>query len=179
MDILCRFRVYRVAFTADIEKVFLMVSVAQKDCNVLRFLWVKDAFEDQFEIIELKFTRVVFGVASSPFLLNATRRYHLEQYEQTQPHLVKKLCRSISVDDLVSGTDNEDQACQMFLHSKEMLKDGGFNLRKFRSNSALVQARVNLDANSEPSFHKHRLTLESEETYTSSTLENEQKLHSG
>ena len=179
LGILCRFRVHRVAVTADIEKVFLMVSVARKDRDALHFLWVKDAFADQLDIIELRFTRVVFGVSSSPFLLNATIRYHLEQYEQTQPDLVKKLCRSIYVDDLIFGADDEDEAGQMFLQAKEILKDGGFNLRKFHSNSALVQARVDPTASSEPSFHGPGLTVESEETYTSSTLGPGQKLHSG
>ena len=38
MDIILRFRVHRVALAADIEKAFLMVSMAEKDRYVLRFL---------------------------------------------------------------------------------------------------------------------------------------------
>lgn len=38
LDILLRFRLYRVAVTADIEKAFLMVSVAEEDRDVLHFL---------------------------------------------------------------------------------------------------------------------------------------------
>ena len=38
LDILLRFRTHRVALTADIEKAFLMVSVAKRDRDVLRFL---------------------------------------------------------------------------------------------------------------------------------------------
>ena len=41
-DILLRFRVHRVAVTADVEKAFLMVSMAEKDRDVLCFLWVDD-----------------------------------------------------------------------------------------------------------------------------------------
>ena len=37
-----RFRSFRVALTADIEKAFLMISVAESDRDVLRFLWVDD-----------------------------------------------------------------------------------------------------------------------------------------
>ena len=37
-DILLRFRLHRVAITADIEKAFLMVSVASKDRDVLRYV---------------------------------------------------------------------------------------------------------------------------------------------
>ena len=42
IDILLRFHVHKVALTADIEKAFLMVSVAEEDRDVLRFLWVED-----------------------------------------------------------------------------------------------------------------------------------------
>lgn len=124
------------------EKAFLMVSMAKKDRDVLRFLWVDDVFADQPNIIELRFTRVVFGVSPSPFLMNATIRHHLDQYHHKQPDLVKKLHRSMYVDDLVTGADNEEQAWQLFTSAKATLKDGGFNLRKFCSNSISLQAKI-------------------------------------
>ena len=72
LDILLRFRAHRIPLTGDVEKAFLMISVAEQDRDVLRFLWFNDATQDDPDMIELKFTRVVFGVSSSPFLLNAT-----------------------------------------------------------------------------------------------------------
>ena len=77
LDLLLRFRTYRVAVTADIEKAFLMVSVAREDREVLRFLWVTDVTSDPPEIHVLIFCRVLFGVSSSPFLVNATVQHHL------------------------------------------------------------------------------------------------------
>lgn len=71
-DILLRFRSYQVTLTADIEKAFLMISINQRDRNALRFLWVDDIQQEEPKIVTLRFTRVVFGVSSSPFLLNAT-----------------------------------------------------------------------------------------------------------
>ena len=68
------------AVTADIEKAFLMVSVEESDRDALRFLWVHSVEENPPKIQSLRFTRVVFGVPSSPFLLNATIRYHMERY---------------------------------------------------------------------------------------------------
>ena len=47
LDILLRFRVHRLAVIADIEKAFLMVSVAKKHHNVLWFWWFKDACAEQ------------------------------------------------------------------------------------------------------------------------------------
>ena len=87
MDILLRFRVHQVAVTADKEKAFLVVAMAKKDCDILHFLWLDDMFSDHPNLVQLRFTRVVFGVSSSPFLLNAIIRYHLEHYREVQPRL--------------------------------------------------------------------------------------------
>ena len=71
-DILIRFCAYRVALIADIEKVFLMISIKPSDRDSLRFLWYNDLQSREPEVTVLRFTRVVFGVSLSPFLLNAT-----------------------------------------------------------------------------------------------------------
>ena len=97
MDILLRFRTHRVAVAADIEKYFLMISVREEDRDVLRFLWVKDLKSDVPDVTVLRFTRVVFGVSASPFLLNATIKHHVEQYSAEYPELVSLLMRSIYV----------------------------------------------------------------------------------
>ena len=67
MEILIRFRSYKIALAADIEKAFLMISVSKADRDVLRFLWVKDISKFLAEIVTLRFTRIAFGVSSSPF----------------------------------------------------------------------------------------------------------------
>ena len=69
----------------DIEKAFLMVHMNETDEDVLRFLWVDDIDRAEPTVITLSFTRVVFGLSSSPFLLNATIKHHIEQYEQCDP----------------------------------------------------------------------------------------------
>ena len=119
------------AVIADIEKVFLMVSMARKDRDVVRFLWLKNALADQHGLMELRFTRVVFGISSSPFLLNATLQHHLDKYESFHPDLIKQLCQSLYVDDLACGAPDEEQAYVMFVIAKKIMKDAGFNLCKF------------------------------------------------
>lgn len=46
-DILERFRIYPIAFIADIEKAFLMISLSPEDREFLRFLWVDDPFKEE------------------------------------------------------------------------------------------------------------------------------------
>ena len=74
-----RFRGHRIALVGDIEKAFLMVHIAEDNKDVLRFLWMNDIDKAKPEVVVLRFTRVVFGVSSSPFLLNATLKHHIGQ----------------------------------------------------------------------------------------------------
>ena len=142
MDILLRVRTSRIALTADIERAFLQIGIDERDQDSLRFLWYDDVTKPEPKIRTLKFTRVVFGLSSSPFLLNATVRHHLNKYTSTHPDLVKRISESMYVDDIVSGADTMDDAVKMFRESKALLKEGGFNLRKFNTNSAELRELI-------------------------------------
>ena len=61
------------------------MSVHPDDRNVLKFLWVSDAHKDSPEIVVKRFTRSVFGVSPSPFLLNGTLEHHVKKYQDADP----------------------------------------------------------------------------------------------
>ena len=115
--------------TADIEIAFLMVSVAREDRDALRFLWV-DITAPLPRLVTLRFARVVFGVSSSPFLLNATFRRHVEGYRLSDPLFVERFIRSIYIDDLTCGSDSEEGAIELYTKSRQRMAEAGFNLRK-------------------------------------------------
>eukprot|EP00731_Ephydatia_muelleri_P014947 Em0008g667a len=165
-DLLVRFRSYKVALTADLEKAFLMVSVEEADRDVLRFIWVDDISKDSPDLRVYRFTRVVFGVSASPFLLNATIRFHLEKYLDTDENLVRRLLCSTYVDDIIAGGHTEDEAFDLFAKSKRVFGEGGFNLRKFRTNSRSLQERIDLKEN----VRNGSLPLMDEPTYSEATL---------
>ena len=142
LDILLRFRLHRVALIGDVEKAFLMVSVADCDRDVLRFLWISDVKQSIPEIIVLRFTRVVFGVSASPFLLNATIDHHMEKFRPADSHFVEKFRRSIYVDDLTAGSRHVEGAYEFYVKAKLHLAEASFNLRKFESNSSELHRRI-------------------------------------
>ena len=166
IDIVLRFRVHKVALVADIEKAFLMVSIAEEDRDVLRFLWFDNVTSELPELLVLRFTRVTFGVSSSPFLLNATIQHHMEKYRTVDHIFVDKFERSIYVDDVSFGADDEDKAFELYTKSKQWLMEGGFNLRKFVTNCSYLQERI--DRLECTSAVAHKPTC-----HTSATLEDE------
>lgn len=177
LDILNRFRVHRIAITADIEKAFLMISVTPPDREFLRFLWVDDPNKVDPSIVVYRFTRVVFGVTSSPFLLNATVRHHLELHSESHGDLVAKVLRSIYVDDVVTGSQSEEQAYSLYVGAKTLLKTGAFNLRKFTTNSSALQAKV--DAEEAIHIEDPSQPSRAAETFSQVTLGGAQRLREG
>ena len=133
-----RFRSYQVALIADVEKAFLMIAVDENDRDVLRFIWVDVTKEDP-ELRIFRFTRVVFGVSSSPFLLNATVRHHLEQFLSTSGTTVQCLLRSTYVDDIVAGAKSEEEAFALYSEAKAIFRQGGL---KFSTNSVTLQSQI-------------------------------------
>lgn len=130
LNIPVRFRVQPIALVADIDKAFLMITVKREDRDALRFLWADDVNSAEPKIVEYRFAQVVFGVTSSPFLLNVTLLKHITSYEMENPEFVNQMLRSLYVDDLSLSLEDVDKAYQLYLKSRERMAQGGFNLRK-------------------------------------------------
>lgn len=126
-----------------------------------------------------------FGVSSSLFLLNSTIEHHLEQYNKTCPQFVQSFLRSVYVDDVSFGTDDDDNAYayELYMKFKHILREGGFNLRKFVTNSTTLQQRIDeTEAGFYSDCNKTRVE-EEDKTYTKNLLggklrqsENEQSI---
>jgi len=55
----------------DIEKALNNIEIHSDNRECMCFLWVKDASDLEPQVVTYRFNRVVVGVSSSPFLLNA------------------------------------------------------------------------------------------------------------
>ena len=141
-DILIRFRVHKVALTANIEKAFLNVSIKPEQRKLLRFLWIDSIELDDPCIVIYRFCRLVFGLISSPFVLGATMRHHMSKYVEVDLEFVLEVLRSLYVDDYASGADSVDSAFGLFEQLNKVFKEGGFNMRKWCSNDMKLIERI-------------------------------------
>ena len=106
-----------------------------------------EASKEQPNLKVYRFTHIVFGVSASPFLLNATIRLHLERHLDTNKTVVDRLLHSTYVDDIISGANTEEEAFNLYTIAKAIFLKGGFNLRKFLTNSRSLQERINQQEN--------------------------------
>ena len=141
-DVLVRFRCHKTALVGDLEKAFLMISVAECDRDALRFLWFDDPFSEGPKIIVFRFARIAFGLSSSPLLLNATLKHHIMLYENEDPEFVQKLLQFRYVDDIISGDSDDIGAYKLYIKAKSRLAEGGFNARMFVSNSKQLMSQI-------------------------------------
>ncbi|GBN11018.1 hypothetical protein AVEN_263291-1 [Araneus ventricosus] len=73
LKVLLKFRLHRIAFTEDIKKVFLEISVSCEDRDAMRFLWTHDDSNLSNTKVQIyRMCRMMLGAKSSPFLLSAT-----------------------------------------------------------------------------------------------------------
>ena len=71
------------------------IEIDENDRDYLRFLWVDSISVDEPKIVVYGFNRVVFWVNSSPSLLNAVLRNHIQTFKEINPGFVKKLINFI------------------------------------------------------------------------------------
>ncbi|KFM63037.1 hypothetical protein X975_02648, partial [Stegodyphus mimosarum] len=134
LDIILKFRENRIAFSADIEKAFLQISIAEEDRDYLRFLYFKN-LDRKENIISYKMTRATFGVTCSPFILACTIKHHIDKYKNSNFKTFEMLNSNLYVDDLFSGATTVEEALNLSNEAVKILAEGGFNLRKFETNS--------------------------------------------
>jgi hypothetical protein len=131
-SVLVRGRFHPVCLSGDLRKAFLQVRISSGDRDVLRFHWLKDINTD--EIQTLRFTRALFGLTSSPFLLGGVIQQHLESWHPKHPAVVDEIDKSLYVDDFVSGATTTEKASQLKNMATEIFQDATFDLHKWQSN---------------------------------------------
>ena len=79
-------------------------------------------------------------MASSPFLLSATLRHHLSQYDDSP--LLCELRDNLYVDDWLSGSDSEEGVTEMLKGASSILSEASMELAKCHSNSTDLFEKV-------------------------------------
>ena len=141
LDVLIRFREQPIAFTGDLEAMFLQVLVPEAQRDFLRFLWWP-AGDVSRAPREYRNTRHLFGATSSPSCANLALHRTAEDFSQGATEARDTVRRNFYVDDLLKSTPSEEDAIKLLYDVKELCSKGGFNLTKISSNSTKVLRSV-------------------------------------
>ncbi|CAK1590645.1 unnamed protein product [Parnassius mnemosyne] len=139
VDVLLKFRVHAVAFTADIKQMYRNILIRETDRDFQRILWRKSPEEP---IRDYRLRTVTFGVNSSPYLALRTIQQlahdEAEYFRLASPVLLS----DVFVDDVVSGEDTESKTLALQQELIDICKTAGFELRKWHSNSSAILATL-------------------------------------
>ncbi|KRX12533.1 hypothetical protein T07_11022 [Trichinella nelsoni] len=105
--VLLRFRRFRIALQADIEKMYLQVGLRLEDRDVCRFLWQERDCGAPVKVYRL--TRVGFGLTCSPFLAMQVVRHHAQRRGNIDA-LTDRVLSDMYVNDLATSCDGVDEA---------------------------------------------------------------------
>ena len=86
---LARSRLHPNLLVSDLEKAFLQIRLRDEDKDSNRLLWPANP-EVSDKPQTFRFTRVTFGIISSPYLLGATVEFHLKNHNSELANLLKK-----------------------------------------------------------------------------------------
>ena len=92
--------------------------------------------------MQYRFRRLVFGLTSSPAILNETIQHHLSHYKKAEPQVSELLANSLYVDDFPGGASDDESAIHVYQRAKTIMKEGGFN-------SSIVRQRISEEINKE------------------------------
>ena len=124
-EILVRSRFYPVLLTSDIEKAFLQVRIKAEERDAMWFPWQSPGSDD---VTVYRFTRPLFGLTCSPFLLGGVINEHLRHWETKYPEVVKKIRDNLYVDDLITGGESVQSVGTKRLQAVQVFEDATFHL---------------------------------------------------
>lgn len=153
VNIILRWRRYKIVFTADLHKMYRQINVPKEDSQCQRIVW-----RDQHSglIKDYRLTTVTFGTACAPFLAIRTLRQLAEDEKYRFPLAYTAVEKEFYVDDLLSGGHTLDDAKSKQIEIINLMKSGKFELRKWSTN------KLELLENVDPAFVEMKISKEIE-----------------
>ncbi|XP_060525309.1 uncharacterized protein LOC132701444 [Cylas formicarius] len=125
-------RLYRVVFTTDIRQMYRQILVSDADHLFQRILW---RFDPREAVREYVLSTVVYGLSCSPYLAIRVLRQLARDEGARYPLAARLLDCQTYIDDIIGVTDSLEEARELRDQLVSLLKLGGFELRKWASNS--------------------------------------------
>lgn len=143
--VLMRFRVGELAFSGDIQEMYLRVMMREEDRWAQQILW-----EDDGGICSYRMNVLPFGTTCSPSLAQYVKNANAQRFAVQFPDAVYGIVENTYVDDHLQSCHTEEEAIDMALTVRAIHRSGGFNMRKWSSNSPAVLSALGCESTVDP-----------------------------
>lgn len=132
LAVLLRFREHSVAVSSDIKGMFHQIRLLPEDRPLLRFLWRDLKLQGQPSVYEWHV--LPFGTTCSPCCAIFALQKHVLDNSQPGDDIRHSVLKSFYVDNCLQSFTSTEEAKQFVDRIKNVLADGGFELRQWSSN---------------------------------------------
>nr|XP_049698106.1 uncharacterized protein LOC126054983 [Helicoverpa armigera] len=153
-NILIKFRLFKIALSADCRQMFLNIGVCESDRKFQRILY---RFDNSEPLSVYQFNRVCFGLKSSPYHALRVVRQLIADEGDNFPAAAAAAASALYMDDIVYSVPSAPQAVSLCEELIQLFKRGQFDLVKWTSNSKEVLAHI-------PDSHKASPDIEFEKS---------------
>lgn len=130
---LYKFRERKICVTADVTEMYNQIKLIAADQQCQRLLW-RNCEQNRDPDMYI-FTRLSFGPTCAPAIAQAVKNIHAEKYRDEFPEAVDGLINRTFMDDYFNSHATVDEAVKVSKAAVKIMKDAGFELCKFQSNS--------------------------------------------
>ncbi|XP_047040813.1 uncharacterized protein LOC124645111 [Helicoverpa zea] len=128
VDIITKFRLHKVVFTADVSKMYRNIELRPEDRKYQHILWRSSTCD---EVREYELKTVTYGVSSSPFLAIRTLHQLANDHGASWPEAASILRHDTFMDDVTAGAPSVEAALN--------LKDGIINLLNCENDTEFLE----------------------------------------
>ena len=93
-------------------------------------------------MVQYQFCHLVFGLTPSPAILTEVINHHITCYLMTEPRIVETLSNGFYIDDITCGASSIEEGFDSYQKAKNLMNQGGFDLCKWKTNSRILQQRI-------------------------------------
>ena len=111
------------------------------------------------EVEVLRFTRALFGLGQSPFILGGTIEYHLDQYKEKDLELVEEIRRNLYVVDIIGGGESVSEVKEFKRGAIQVFGEAKFELHKWHSSVPELESDDGVTKLSEQTYAKMQMRL--------------------
>jgi hypothetical protein len=131
-DLIIHFRCHNIVFCCDIRQMYRQILVHPNDRKFQLIVW---RTHPDLSLTNYQLNTVTYGMNSSPYLAIRTLHQLAEDEGLDFPDAARILRNHTYVDDIITGADTETEAVILQQQLISLLNRGGFELRKWVSNS--------------------------------------------